>query len=718
MKFGLMIVVVALMGSIIAGSIAVETGTHEETAYNHLTDLGPIVTYENVDTSIQYNPIRNVTGWTGVTYQTQSNPSIYAMQTGQTSSTITSSTLQDMGGVYYADDAAYGYDGGFAYGGEYPYIVWSDMATGTNPTEDQLPNMGWNPRYNTNGQSLMIGGYSQTWEQDGYNVESVVTVGVRQGETGLITWPTSSGNPYYWQNLARVAAAQGWPTGTVVTSYFENSGNGPEGIALYKSTTFDGSYLNRITTDSGLGTSEVTWRTSATLILNCYFIAEGTEFWWDRNTSTFHEITGTDANGLPQFAAASTDIEWVSHSLTDTLELTRWTTSNTTYVTPNTDVTLDGETASWSNGYNNDSVQFLVSPEAKIMPNSTYGGLYLPSEALNYEMVMVTLDSDFSESYWQGVISYNGPSDYSLLSYKRPLYEELSTGGYSLTLTPSSSWENDYTSGYPVGSEIYVSLNGFSGGTFSISGANATLYTNSATITDLQETVYINYTIPPSGSSIVPVIYSYIITPISDGQISSMQISKPLSSTDTIKMAIVNTWVPADPNGLLWQNPSMDLAYYFSDLISTSGIRVTFGSTLSTGTSMTICGNTFETGDGKILINGSLYPINGLSVDITEGRAEIFSGESSVISYYADSYTISGAGVWMWSAALYEPYTTVVEDVDVEFGQGSSRNWMIFAFLGICVTGVVVFAAWGRGSMDIWDWVVLGAAVLIGFVVI
>lgn len=705
MKFGLIIVVVALMGSIIAGSVAMETGTHEETAYNHLTDLAPIVTFEDVDQSVQYNPVKNVTGWTGVTYQYQSNPTIYAMQLPQTSSTITSTTLGEMGGVYYADGAAYGYDGGFAYGGEYPYIVWSDMASGTNPTDEQWAEMGWNPRYDRDGNPLMIGGYTQSWEQTGYRVESNVHVGVKIGN---IEYTTSSTNPYYWQLLNRVAAAQGWSTGTVVSTF---AGANHTGVTVYGSISFEGYYLQRVTTGGSLGTSDVTWTTSGNLILNVDGFAVEQQYWWDRNTATFHLITGTDATGLPQISAQTTELVWISHSLTDTLELTRWVSSNTSYVRPYTDVTVNGEAASWSNGYDNDRVQLLVSPDVDLMLNNGLT-ISLPSEATNYPMVMVTLDKEIDQSYWQGIVSYTDPSAYSLLDYRRPLFD--STASRELT---TADFVGSVSYAYAAGTQVQVTIpnNLFPNQQLSVTGTNASLSGNVVTITDLQGTVTI--TLSWSTGQMSYTLSSRIV-PLSDTPISSI-IVIPHDTDETTRAFVVNTWIPADPSGLLWQNPSMDVYEYFSDVITTSGIRVSFGSVLSTGTSLDLFGQSFDTGDGKILIDGSLYPINGLSVDFdSDGQIGIYSSNREIASYYATSPTISGSGVWLWAASLYEQTMTVVEDVNIHFGEGPSRDWAIFAFIGLCVAGIVAFAAWGRGSMDIWDWAVLGVAVLLGFMVI
>lgn len=707
-----MIVLVALMGSILAGSIAIDTSNHEETAYNRLTDLAPIVEYDNVDTSIQYNPIKNVTGWTGVNYQTQANPSIYTMQVPQTPSTTTTGTLGSMGGVYYADDAAYGYDGGFAYGDDYPYIVWSDMPTGTNPTDEQWPLMGWNPRYDQNGRSLMIGGYSQKWEQSGWNVESVVTVGVRQGESGLISYPTSSANPYYWQDLNRVAAAQGWQTGIVVTSSHTNAAGGPVGVAQYYGTSFGGSYLSRI--DGGSG--PVTWRTEATLILNMGWLSEA-QYWWDRNTATFHQITGTDANGLPQIAAASTPLVWITHSLTDTLDLIRWTSSNSVYVKPNTDVTINGDAATWHNGYENERVQMLVSTHAKLYINNSAEGFYLPEAARAYDMALVTLERNLSDSYWQGIINYGGPSDYTVLGYQRPVFDGTD---FTMTIQPTLESMNTYQGVYPAGSDITIHLDGFNSYT-TVTG-EAVLSGSTVTITNLQQgaTVTAYEYLPGIGPT---PMFIFTFSAASDAAITAIGISaydEDLGAANpNTRMAVVNTWVPADPNGLLWQDPSMNMFHYFGDLITTSGLRVTFGSVLSTGTALNICGRSYETGEGRILIDGSLYPINGLSIDIKNTDVVIYSNNRVVAEYEGDILAgISGTGVWMWSATLYEQTVTVVEQTDVHFGEGSSKNWMIFAFIGLCIFGIIILAAWGRGSMDIWDWLVLGISVLLGLLVI
>ena len=711
-----MIVLVALMGSILAGSIAIDTSNHEETAYNRLTDLGPIVEYDNVDTSIQYNPIKNVTGWTGVNYQTQSNPSIYTMQSPQTPSTTTTGTLGSMGGVYYADDAAYGYDGGFAYGDDYPYIVWSDMPTGTDPTEEQWPLMGWNPRYDQNGRSLMIGGYSQTWKQSGYRVDAVVTVGVRVGESGVVTYPTDSDHPYYWQDLARVAAAQGWQTGTVITASRTNASGGPVGVAQYYGTSFEGAYLQSNVTYDEWGRSLGGWRTNANLVLNIGWLSEA-QYWWDRNTATFKMITGTGPDGLPQIAATSTPLVWFTHSLTDTLELTRWTSSNSVYVKPNTDVTINGDIATWYNGYDNDRVQMLMSPHAMIHINNAVEGFYLPAAARAYDMALVTLERNLSDSYWQGVINYGGPSDYTVLGYQRPVFDGTD---FIMDLQPTLDSLNTYQGVYPAGSNITIHLDGFNQYT-TVSG-EAVLSGSTVTITNLQEgaTITVRENIPGLGPT---PVYTFTFSAAGDAAITAIAVSaydEDLGAVNpNTRMAVVNTWVPADPNGLLWQDPSMNMFHYFGDLITTSGLRVTFGSVLSTGTALNICGRSYETGEGRILIDGSLYPINGLSIDIKNTDVVIYSNNRVVAEYEGDILAgISGTGVWMWSATLYEQTVTVVEQTDVHFGEGSSKNWMVFAFIGLCIFGIIVLTAWGRGSMDIWDWLVLGISVLLGLLVI
>lgn len=596
MRYGLIIVTIAIIGAIFCGSVAIEREPYTETAYERITDLTPIVSYSPVMGDVNYNPTSNLTGWQNATFTTQDIPSIYTHVDAWTTSTFTSGSILSYGGHYYPNDAAQVlYDA-------YPAILWEDTDL-DGPATDANP-WGWTSRQH------MIGGYDSS--DSGYDgVQIRASVSVRANIGGTSYGPPANG-ALWWQDLNAIARAS-WDNGAVVTI----TNSAPNGIYRLDSITLDSRAPYYHT--EGVTTY---YDSYANLTMTASPLTIGDTYWFNKDTGSFYRILSIGPNNQPVFNATPVNLVWVSNASNTTLTITQYHPGSVEYITPYTDVKIaNGESAQWSNGYRNSSLQLIVDPTAIIGINGGTYTLQLPAYATTWPKALITLNSDES-SYWQAVTAYNTPYDYVVLPYQYPLNIE----------------DNDAFDALSV--------------------ANSTT------------------------------------------------------------AAVVNTWIPADPQRLLWHNPTMDLGAYFPENIA-AGARVVFASVLTTGESLTINGTTYSTGDGRIIIDGESYAINSLTVEYLDGRTIIKNARgAAVVDDPTVDTTISGAGVWYWSASLDNITTTVKEKSAYHFGEGAAAEWYILVFIGLMIAAIVVFVAVGKGSLDLWDWAIMILAGIIGLAIL
>ena len=704
MKYGLAIVVVALMGAVLAGSMAIDRTAYTEDSYERVTDLTPIVEAGPVTGTLQYNPIRNVTGWTGVSYVTQNSPSIYSFQQPISPTPISygqiSQISSDSNYNLFESDATYLAGTGFAYGGSYPYIVWnnSTVTSGNQPTtQEEIDQMGWNPRDSMNGGiSSQVSNSDQTTASVTVNVEY-------NGNTY-----TSDNYTWYWVSLNDMAINGNWATGSIITSNgITISGGKPEGIG-WGWVEFSGNWLIKYKNPGG----NYRWETNATETFHVGALSATGDFWWNADTQRFYLVTGVDDDGYPTISSTPVDMWWFSSDPTDTLSGKTWGMSTAVYVKPNTAVTISpGTEGTWSNGYANERVQILMSPKTQISVNGS-GYLIMPAQAKLFDLILLTIDSS-SEWYYQAVTSYNNPADFTVMPYQYPI--------------EYGDSENVQT---VPGVRDYIAPSGTSVGTFgisdfpsgavpSITGAWTGGLHGQAEILAVSGGVTVdtwNFDVIPTGPISTISIINQTWT-VLDPSYSYMDHS--------YEAAIINTWVPADPSSLLWQDPTINITKYFSNILNTGSItRVTISSAVTSGSGITIGGTTYPVEDGRITVDGKSYDVAGLSIDFQrEGGSisyRLVDNRGEPITDWASVATASltANGIWYFDSSLYEENSVVKTKTDVKFGQGSSGNWMIFAFIGICVMGIIGAVALGRGEMDIWDWMLIIGAIALGLVVI
>lgn len=602
MKAGLIIVVVALMGAILAGSISFTHTTYPDIGYDKVSDLTPIVTADPVLSDEIYNPTSNQTGWSNVTYTTQVSPSVYSFRNAGTFGTFNTAAFSSYGGISYTTASAWS-------NGTYTPDGYTNVQIGLTWSD------GSNGAY-ADGGRIIIGGYYDKSPvlRDNLGIDNYSECNVywQYHTLGATKHYATSDTPIYWQSLTRVADSNNWPSGVIV-----------DGDTPY--IVFGNRWLESESMD-GMGfTSSNNGHVLTTELYITVSTSTGIKYYWDAERVHFYPITGyDDVTGAPLYDTnyASYPVWLIADgsSTSATLTLDRFIAGTITYVTPYTAVDITpGQTATWSNGYNNTRVQLIVDPQSTIVAGGQT--LSLPTMSTVYDKCLVTLGSD--NCYWQGITEYNTPTNYTLFDYQYP---------FGVTVT----------------------------------------------------------------------------TPITS-----------LSVSASTMAYIVNTWVPTDPRGLLWQDPEFNINTYFPTVAS-SGARVIFSSVLTTGDSITINGNDYNTYNGTIEINGNTYRLNGLCVDFrTDGNVYVVTASGTTIDLGPRStYEISADGVWYWAAELDDIHTVYRERTEILTAQAPDPNWMVFAFIGISIICLVAMAAIGRESMDGFDWIIVILSIIISLMLV
>lgn len=679
MKAGLVIVLFALMGSILAGSIGFTQSPVTETEYQRVSDLNPIVSSEAVTGDELYNPVSNQIGWENVTYQTQSTPSIYSYTDPGTTTTRTTDSLISYGGSYFPNPPTFTNN-------------WPTWSSGE--------------RMESNSPSKIIGGYGGG--EIGVWNTTIGTTFVKytfNTGVGVVKNDTTIRTSVYWQNLNDVARTDGWTSGTIVSL----------GSDIYVS---DGPVYNTqiIPTVNTVTNKEYFMLYSQTLFVSD---SSADDYYYNSDTNTFYPITSYAPSGKPIFEVNPTTLYWTSSDSSSTLTVSVYTGGETHYVKPYTAVSLTSGTATWSNGYNNTRVQLIVKSGATITTGSFSYTFSHPA----FEYLLVTLGSD---CYYQGIDSYTSPTEYNVLSHRYDLN--------MLTATCEPGIDIEYNMTAPRGSNIRIMLDHFVGnpplydqlelgGEFeratinnqayltvtSFTGESSTAHWyNTHTDLGYEKDVTITLTESSSVSGLTPTSYQAVISSINS-----------LSVSGSSMAYIVNTWVPSDPQGLLWSNPSMNANTYFPETVST-GARVYISSVLVTGSSLTVNGITYETADKKIVIDGASYSLNGLGIDYrVDGHTYIITPTGKTFDLgETTSYVISGTGTWYWSSELDSIVTTTGTQTDILFAQTPDKTWMVFAFIGLMVIGLVGMAAIGRGQLDGWDWIIAIVGIVIALMLV
>lgn len=400
MKWSVPVIVIALSACILFGSVGFQETTRDTTVYTSvLTDIAPLADADPVQDTVNYNPLTNVTGWgSSVGYVTQTSASLYKLTTDYSYSNHTSNAIKTYG--KYVNT---------------PYVSGDDIQWEWNDGTD----VG-----TTAPGGTLIGGWSGTYSHEVYEGGSLVgtqyAIGVIDGDLYLTDEDTWGQYDYILPIDASII-----PNKSIVT-LSKWAGSDMLALWLYNGIGYGYSYSYTSEIVGGkLNTYErVNWG------LGVYQDTAG-EFYF--TGGLFYRISGYDGTAPIVDYGTSYRIGFLADDLNATFTYRTVTDATTTYVTPYTLATVNGGQATWANGYDNSRVQFIAdaanftySVNGTVTPIAALSDLYPDMAAWisGYTgKILVTVDGETGQSYWQGVTSYSDTKTFTVSDYRYELID-------------------------------------------------------------------------------------------------------------------------------------------------------------------------------------------------------------------------------------------------------------------------------------------------------
>lgn len=344
-------------------------------------------------------------------------------------------------------------------------------------------------------------------------------------------------------------------------------------------------------------------------------------------------------------------------------------------------------------------------------------------------------------TYWSNDL-YNGKVDFLLsfsgtntLTFNAPVYVPTTSEGVTTWATSNDlvvSASNSGKISVTVGSQIITETVGrWSSYLLSLDTEHGQITATPVKVM----TSYTDYTLYDTQKKVVSDFSSIV----SGAAIHDILISD--AGGDSVGFSVVSTRCFVDSYGILLQDPIIDLSALFPQYNS---IRLNLYSFAYYGDSLTVNGLTWPCSAGQITLqyatigNSHVVPSMAPNYD-TESRS--FSLSNFYISYDAltghayltmaterftldlglySEKTVSMAGSWYFTAAVWSPYTTTQKTVgDWQTLPTTSSAQSILIFLGIlAVAGAVIAVRFKRSQLGVLDAVIVGVAAVIGYLLL
>lgn len=235
-----------------------------------------------------------------------------------------------------------------------------------------------------------------------------------------------------------------------------------------------------------------------------------------------------------------------------------------------------------------------------------------------------------------------------------------------------------------------------------------------------------NITITPTNEvdltkTVEPTAYSTVLEGIlSPGTLSSFKVYKS-SALPSLKFQVTDTEVFLNTYNTVMIDPSIEITDYFPNY---SDYRLNFYSFALLGSSMSINGQNCPINRD----NGTITFTNVAGFEFTKKLENLyitFNNDRTYLTFVNDGTTydlgetvstvISFVGWWYFTTGLYE-ITEGIENYwnwDLNGFQATGGECLLI-FLTIIGAGIIVYSVYGKGRIQLFDWLVIIFAVFIG----
>lgn len=182
-------------------------------------------------------------------------------------------------------------------------------------------------------------------------------------------------------------------------------------------------------------------------------------------------------------------------------------------------------------------------------------------------------------------------------------------------------------------------------------------------------------------------------------------------------VAIVETWVPQDANGLLWGNATFPIDTLFPALWNGENLRVKFNSFVTTGSGFTVNGVTYPVENGNVTIGEDSFKLAGSALEWTaEGDTTLVApnGDRYDLGTRSGTFTLNGTWYGVLSLDTFHEVSTPAKEAVL--GVFPAVDWLAWVFVGVLAVGTVGVLATGR-ELDIMDILALALVGIAGVAV-
>lgn len=223
-------------------------------------------------------------------------------------------------------------------------------------------------------------------------------------------------------------------------------------------------------------------------------------------------------------------------------------------------------------------------------------------------------------------------------------------------------------------------------------------------------------------TTVEPTDYSIVISDvITPGTLSSFNVKALASNVPSLKFQVTNTKVFLNTYNTVMIDPSIEITDYFPNY---SDYRLNFYSFALLGSSMSINGQNcpINKDNGTITFTNVAgfeftKKLENLYITFNEGRTYLtFVNDGTTYDLgETTTTTISFVGWWYFTTGLYE----ITEGMETFWnwdlsGFQATGGECLLIFLTIIGAGIIVYSVYGKGKIQLFDWLVIIFAVFIG----